>query len=112
MLAASGPLEAAMGAMRVLLVHENADCRRICRTILEHDGVDVVETPDAEEALALITTRPFDLVATDLYVGSTSDECVVSRIKRSPTTADLPVIVMTSWTTEGHRRVAERGARG
>jgi two-component system cell cycle response regulator DivK len=97
-----------MGVTRVLLVHENADCRGICRAILEFDGCEVVDTWDGDDAIMLLAKQHFDLVATDLYVRSVDDECLLARIKRTEWSSHLPVVVVTGWTTDGHRRVATR----
>lgn len=95
-----------MAKGRVLLAHGNTDCRKIFGSVLSFGGYDVEVVEDAESALRLLTALPFDIVVTDLYVQCEGDECLPRSIRANPFLAHLPIIVITGWTTEPHRRVA------
>ena len=90
---------------RILLAHANADCQKIYGTVLAYDGYEVDVVSDVESALARIATAPVDLVVTDLYLPSGNDECLLRRM-RTAVGSHLPVVVLTAWTTEAHRRLA------
>lgn len=95
-----------MAKGRVLLAHGNSDCRKIYGSVLSHEGYDVVVLEDSDVALGTLSTLPFDLLVTDLYLPSLEDECLLRRVRASAMVSDLPVIVITGWTTEPHRRLA------
>lgn len=96
---------------RVLLAHGNADCQKIFGSVLAFDGYDVETVADGESALRLLTTVPFDILVSDLYLPSTGDECLPRSVRANDYVAHLPIIVITGWTTELHREVAlEAGA--
>ena len=95
-----------MAKGRILLAHGNPDCQTIYGSVLVYEGFDVDIAGDADSALRRLSIATYDLVVTDLYLGSTDDECLIRRLRREPRSAHLPVVVLTSWTTESHRRVA------
>ena len=90
---------------RILLAHANADCQKIYGSVLAYDGYEVDVVSDVESALARIATVPIDLVVTDLYLPSGNDECLLRRM-RTALGSHLPVVVLTGWATEPHRRLA------
>ncbi|ARN24066.1 hypothetical protein A4W93_26295 [Piscinibacter gummiphilus] len=57
---------------RLLFVEDSDQLRETMAILLEADGREVVTTATAEEALALHTADPFDLVVTDLTLGAMS----------------------------------------
>ena len=91
---------------RILLAHGNADCRKIYASVLEYDGCDVLVTADAESAMAILGGIRLDLLVTDLYLPSGDDECLLRCVRRHALLRDFPVMVLTGWTTEPHRRLA------
>ena len=95
-----------MPVQRILLAHENADCRRIFGSALTYEGYAVAEVTGCELALETLRSNHFDLVVSDLYLRSTGDECLVRRIRGEPALAALPVIVLSGWSTDPHRRLA------
>jgi len=90
---------------RVLLAHDNADCRKIYGSMLEIAGYDVVISDHGDVAVGVLSSAPFDILLTDLYLRSLEDECLLRRIRRGGW-PHLPVVVVTGWTTEPHRILA------
>lgn len=95
-----------MAKGRVLVAHGNADCLKIYGSVLAFDGYSVEIASDGDTAMGLLAARSFDAVVTDLYVQSDVDECLVRQIRAHHVSAHLPVIIITGWTTEQHRRIA------
>jgi DNA-binding response OmpR family regulator len=95
-----------MARHRILLAHGNADCRKIYGSVLSYGGYDVDTASDMSSALAQIAGASYDLVLTDLYLECEQDECLIRVIRGSPSTAHLPVVVLTGWTTDPHRKLA------
>lgn len=97
-----------MVARHVLVMHDDADYRRIYRAALEYAGLNVIEADSAAGALTAFDTAPIALVICDLYARDVADESFVARLRRDPRAAGVPVLVVTAWTTTSHRIVAER----
>ena len=95
-----------MAKGRVLLAHGNADCLKIYGSVLTFGGYTVDIASDGDTAMRLLATIPFDAVVTDLYLQSDADECLVRQIRARNFSAHLPVVVISGWTTDQHRRVA------
>src|SRR5215471_7831794 len=91
---------------RILLAHANQDCQMIYGSVLAFEGFEVDIAEDADTAFRLLSTKTYDLVVADLYLNSTDDECLIRRLRRESCSANLPVVVLTSWTTEEYRRLA------
>lgn len=95
-----------MSKGRVLLAHGNADCRKIYGSVLAFSGYEVEVVADGESALRQLETLSFDIVVSDLYLSSDGDECLPRTVRTNPHTAHLPLVVITGWMTEPHRRLA------
>lgn len=92
----------------ILLAHGNSDCQTIYGSVLRYSGyaVQIVDTVD--EALERLAAGGFDAVLTDLYLGTVAqtDDCLVRQLRLAAFGAHLPVVVLTAWTTDGHRQLA------
>lgn len=95
-----------MAKGRILLAHANRDCQTIYGSVLVYEGFEVDVAEDADSALRLLSTKTYDVVVADLYIDSTGDEFLLRRLRREPSSVNLPVVVLTGWTTEAHRRLA------
>jgi len=99
-------------AGRVLLVEDDAVCRRVARHLLEQSGFEVVECVSGEEALGLLSVdEQIGLVVLDLGLPGMSGEDVLLRVRGSVTTSSLPVLVLTgSPDPDLEIRLMEQGA--
>lgn len=87
--------------LNVLVVEDNANFRRLLRTILNTINVrDIMETEDGSSALELLRTYPADLVLLDWKM-TPMDGLTFMRVLRnapdSPNPA-LPVIMVSGYT--------------
>lgn len=92
---------------RVLLAHGNADCRKIYGSVLSHEGYEVDMSSDLDTALSYLARGHCDVIVADLYLYGGDDECLLRIVKGSPSAAHIPFVVLTGWTTEPHRRLAQ-----
>jgi two-component system phosphate regulon response regulator PhoB len=88
---------------RVLIVEDEAPLVTMLRYNLEREGFDVAEAADGEEALARIAERKPDVVLLDWMLPLVSGIEVCRRLRRSPATRSLPVIMLTARGEEGDR---------
>ena len=88
---------------RVLVVEDEAPLVTLLRYNLEKEGFEVCEAADGEEALAQIVERKPDIVLLDWMLPLVSGIEVCRRIRRSPETRSLPVIILTARGEEADR---------
>lgn len=80
---------------KILVVDDSFDATEITRTILVAKGYDVRVAHNGADALAQIQEQPPTLVILDVMMPDMSGIQVLERIKESPATADIPVIMCT-----------------
>ncbi len=78
---------------RLLVVDDERAVRSALRVNLAKAGYEVVLAASAEEALALLVSRPPDLVLTDVMMPGLSGHELLARLQNSH--PDLPVVIMT-----------------
>lgn len=83
----------------VLLADDEADIAIVARTRLEVNGFEVVTATDGEEALERFRERRPDIVLLDLKMPCLSGEDVCRRLKLSPETSDVPIIIFSASST-------------
>ena len=87
----------------VLIVEDEAPLVMLLRYNLEKEGFQVCEAADGEEALVQIAERKPDVVLLDWMLPLVSGIEVCRRIRRSPETRALPVIMLTARGEESDR---------
>jgi two-component system, OmpR family, phosphate regulon response regulator PhoB len=87
----------------VLIVEDEAPLVTLLRYNLEKEGFQVCEAGDGEEALVQIAERKPDLVLLDWMLPLVSGIEVCRRIRHSPETRSLPIIILTARGEETDR---------
>jgi len=80
----------------VLVVDDHPANVLIMRTMLESQGYEVVSAADGVEALEHLQSRPIDLVLLDIMMPRMNGLEALQQIRQTPTTAALPVILVTA----------------
>ncbi len=100
-----------MTGAKMLLVEDDAALAELLTWHFQREDFDVVQTPDGEEALILAQERTPDIVLLDWMVENLSGIEVCRRLRRMPTTANVPIIMLTARGEEEDRvRGLETGA--
>lgn len=100
----------------ILIVDDDTSLREMIAFVLGQEGYQITQAADGEEAIALIeqgTTlgNPYDIVVTDIVMGTTSGVAVTEHARRQPDPAD--VILLTSYgKLETALAAIDAGARG
>lgn len=82
--------------MRILVVDDNADVRFLIERTLATDGFDAVGAPGGREALAMLDDGiTAHLVILDVQMPDMDGWETLRRIRTSPHTAELPVVMCT-----------------
>lgn len=80
---------------RILIVDDIPTNRAVLISLLSRSGREVFEAPDGERALELIERNPLDLVILDVLMPGLSGIEVLERIRRSFSSSELPVLMLT-----------------
>jgi len=81
---------------RVLVVDDEPGARAMLSKILAEEGAQVSQAEAGAEALAAIGQSRVDLVLLDLMMPGMSGFEVVARLRATPATAALPVVIVTA----------------
>ncbi|MCI0349288.1 MAG: sigma-54 dependent transcriptional regulator [Acidobacteriales bacterium] len=93
----------------VLIIDDEAAIRESLETLLEMDGYSIAVAENAEEGLARIAERPFDLVLLDLALPDRSGMEVLREIRERD--SQLAVIMITAYgTVENAVQAMQNGA--
>lgn len=80
----------------ILVVDDNDDSLRIIQTVLQNNGYDVSLAKSGKEALALVENDVPQLVLLDVMMPEMSGLEVLERLRSSPQTSRVPVIMLTA----------------
>ncbi len=97
--------------VRVLLVDDEDQLRRVMRDLLEREGYTVFEAGDGAQALEQVDMHAPDILVLDLNLPGLDGYGVITQMRSRQTTAHIPIIVLTAKGDEDNEvRVFELGA--
>jgi two-component system, chemotaxis family, chemotaxis protein CheY len=85
--------------LKVLIVDDSSTARMFIRRCLEIAGcrgADFQEAGNGKEALDLLKEAPVDFILADLNMPVLDGRNMLKRLKSSPRTCDIPVVVISS----------------
>ena len=85
----------------VLYVEDNEYNRKIVRHLLSRTSYRLQEAADGETALGMARAERPDLILMDVQLPKMSGLDVTRALRGDPTTADVPIIVVTSFALSG-----------
>ncbi|MGH7848486.1 MAG: response regulator [Candidatus Binatia bacterium] len=95
-----------MAAKKILLVEDNPVNRRLAQFLLRSQGYEVREATTAQEAFDILKTERPDLIVMDIQLPGMDGLEATRKIKEQPSTADIPVVAVTSYAMKGDREKA------
>jgi CheY-like chemotaxis protein len=97
--------------IKVLLVDDEDQLRRVMRDLLEGEGYGIAEARDGPQALDQVDQYNPDIIVLDLNLPTLDGYSVLTELRSRPSTKDIPVIVLTAKGEEDNEvRVFELGA--
>src|SRR5688572_17256578 len=90
------------------IVEDDDNTREVFRTILEHNGMHVVEAVDGVAGIEMVRRQHPDVLLLDLALPGLDGQTVARRLKADPRTADVPIIIVTAAAEEETRLWALR----
>lgn len=95
---------------KVLLVEDSKFLRITNERILTKAGYVVTSAGDGEEALRFANERLPDIILLDMILPKISGPDVLRKLKESPATAAIPVIVISSLSQRNEQKLLDDGA--
>lgn len=83
-------------AQSVLLIDDDADCRWLYATALEHAGFRVMLAETGAEGIRLAAERHPDVILLDLRLPDMHGADVARAIRRDPQFRDTPIVAITA----------------
>jgi two-component system, OmpR family, alkaline phosphatase synthesis response regulator PhoP len=85
---------------KILIVEDNTELLELLRIFLREAGYSVATATDGIAALKKVRTCEPDLIVLDLVLPELDGFAVCEVLRKSPATADVPVIVLTGLKSE------------
>jgi two-component system cell cycle sensor histidine kinase/response regulator CckA len=98
------PAASVRGSERILLVEDQDQVRAVLSGMLRHQGYEVIEARDANDALTLSTLNPdrIDLLLTDVVMPQMSGTALAKML--APSRPEMRVIFMSGYTDDAALR--------
>ncbi len=93
-------------ALSVLIVDDSSSARNSLSQVTRDAGFDVRTAIDGIEAISLIETSRPDILLTDLEMPKMNGLRLAAQLRSSESTKNLPIVMITSRSTEKHRQQA------
>ena len=100
--------------MKILVVDDEADIRRVARLSLTRlGGMEVVEASSGPEALALARSAAPDAILLDVMLPGMDGPAILSALREDAQTSGIPVVFLTAKAmTSEVERLQSMGAAG
>lgn len=89
-----------MANNKILVIDDETLINKFLASRLKREAWDVDTAVDGSEAMNKITRNKYDLILTDLIMPNVAGLELVLHIKKSKLNADVPVIVISSMTSD------------
>jgi two-component system cell cycle response regulator DivK len=90
-----------MSEHTILYVEDNEYNRKIVRQLLDRTSYRLIEAADGEAGVALAQEELPNLILMDVQLPKMSGLDVTRALRLDPATADVPIIVVTSFALSG-----------
>jgi two-component system cell cycle response regulator DivK len=95
-----------MSERTILYIEDNEYNRKIVRRLLTRTSYRLIEAEDGESGVAQALKDVPDLILMDVQLPKMSGLDATRVLKADPRTADIPIIVITSFALSGDREKA------
>ncbi len=105
------PTRGADERLTILLADDDAQMRRLVKSVLERDGFRVLEAADGLDALDIVSGHHLDLVILDQDMPRLTGLGVLEELRSKFGTAGTPIIMLTARTDNTESQAFELGAQ-
>jgi two-component system chemotaxis response regulator CheY len=79
----------------ILIVDDEADCRRPLAALLKHEGYEITEAKDGLEGLQRLSEKKIDLVLLDMLMPGVDGITMLQAVRKQAKFQNLPVLLVT-----------------
>src|SRR5438552_16595283 len=99
---------------KILVIDDDAAFRSVLATMLEKQGLEVLQAASGAEGVQLARTDTPNLILCDVELGGVGGNLVLYAVRRDPQLAHIPFILMSGHGLGGDTALpgTERGADG
>jgi len=94
---------------KILVVDDEQDIVTIIGKVLKKSGYEVITANDGLECIKKVEGERPDLILLDNTMPNMDGQAVLSKLKASKKTADIPVIMVTALADQEHITGAQKG---
>jgi len=94
---------------KILVVDDEQDIVTIIGKVLKKNGYEVITANDGLECIGKVESELPDLILLDNVMPNMDGRAVLSRLKASKKTENIPVIMVTALADEEHINSAQKG---
>lgn len=105
----SNTLEKKINTAEIMIVDDEQDIVTIIGKVLSKSGYGVTTAADGLECLKKLKNKLPDLILLDNIMPNMDGHAVLSKLKASERTADIPVIMVTALADQEHITSAQKG---
>jgi CheY-like chemotaxis protein len=96
--------------VNILVIEDSRFLRTAIERALTKTGHQVTGVADGEEGLQLASTGLPALIFLDMMLPGMDGTCVLRKLKQNPSTAQIPVVVLTGLSQKNERKLKQEGA--
>jgi CheY-like chemotaxis protein len=89
---------------KIVVLEDDASTRRLITAVLKKSGHEVTDVDNGAEGLLIVLADQPDLVVSDVEMPKLTGFEVLQNIRQEPSTADTPVILLTSLSSRADMR--------
>jgi PAS domain S-box-containing protein len=97
-----------LDGVRVMLVEDDDDARKVVATVLDRCGASVIEAASPAEALRLLVTERADVLVTDIGMPEMDGYELLAKIRSEFPETDLPAVALTAFASLEDRQKSLR----
>ena len=92
-----------MGKLKVLVVDDDPDIRRLVEMVLSREGFLATSVESAQEAYKKITASKPDLIVLDLQLPDEDGFGVCKKLRMDPATTNIPILMLTVQSVDSYK---------
>jgi CheY-like chemotaxis protein len=89
----------------IIVMEDDASTRMLVAAVLQKDGHEVLAAADGAQGLLLMHARPPDVIISDVQMPGMNGFEILAALRKHPSTATIPVILLTSLQERAHMRI-------
>jgi len=96
--------------MKIVVIEDSGFLRLAIGRVLQRHGYEIVGAPDGQAGLRAVRAELPQLILLDMMLPELDGTGVLKQLKEDPSTAQIPVIVLTSLSQKNEEKLKEAGA--